>query len=199
VTIPSWAPYASGLAFAKSRLTWIKAQIKPPSLVNPGQLIGKDHTIEFVTARTKSTRTRVQSSTVTVYHPATLDWSHETVQKAAQSASIKALKKQAEAALPPRLDVIANKLGYSYADVKVKQLKSRWGSCDSNKHIVFNLFLMQLPWDCIDYVIVHELVHTVHLHHGPEFWQDMERHIPNAKQVRKKIRKYQPTLHSAYD
>jgi hypothetical protein len=196
VTVPTWAPYASGLAFAKSRLSWIKAQIQPQTFVTPGQTIGKDHIIEFVTARTKAPRSRVESTKVTVYHPVNLDWKNTTVQRIAESASIKALKQQAEAQLPDRLAGLADRLGYEYSSVKIKRLKSRWGSCDSQKNIVFNLFLMQLPWECIDYVIIHELVHTEHLHHGPDFWATMERHLPNAKQIRKRMRQYQPNLHS---
>jgi hypothetical protein len=197
VTIPAWAPYASGLAFAKSRLTWIKAQIRPQALVTPGQTIGKHHVIEFVNARTKAPRSRIQSTKVTVYHPTALDWNSMAVQRIAESASIKALKQQAETQLPNRLKSLADRLGYEYSSVKIKRLKSRWGSCDSNKNIVLNLFLMQLPWECIDYVIIHELVHTEHLHHGPGFWAAMERHLPNAKQIRKRMRQYQPNLHSA--
>jgi hypothetical protein len=53
---------------------------------------------------------------------------------------------------------------------------------------------MQLPWHLIDYVLVHELTHTKVMRHGTPFWNELERHIPGAKQFRKEINQYQPIL-----
>jgi predicted metal-dependent hydrolase len=74
------------------------------------------------------------------------------------------------------------------------RLKGRWGSCDQDKNIVLNLFLMQLPWQLIDYVLLHELCHTMHLDHGPGFWQTFLMHKPTAKDLRREIRHYQPNF-----
>ena len=76
----------------------------------------------------------------------------------------------------------------------VKRLKSRWGSCDQHTNIILNIFLMQLPWECIDYVLLHELTHTNVLHHGPDFWLAMTQVLPNVTQLRKAMRDYQPIL-----
>ncbi len=104
------------------------------------------------------------------------------------------MRAQAEQLLPQRLEALASEHGFEYKDVAIKQLKSRWGSCDQQKHIVFNLFLMQLPWELIDYVILHELTHTRHLHHGPKFWGDMESILPRLKVYRRAMRSHQPVL-----
>jgi predicted metal-dependent hydrolase len=53
---------------------------------------------------------------------------------------------------------------------------------------------MQLPWELIDYVIIHELTHTKHLNHSDEFWAEFMRHEPKAKVLRKRVRSYQPVL-----
>jgi predicted metal-dependent hydrolase len=53
---------------------------------------------------------------------------------------------------------------------------------------------MQLPWDLIDYVLLHELVHTEHLHHGAGFWQRFDQVLPGAKQKRKALRAYKPSV-----
>jgi predicted metal-dependent hydrolase len=89
---------------------------------------------------------------------------------------------------------LASQTGFSYASVGVKQLKSRWGSCNTQREIVLNLFLMQLPWKLIDYVLVHELTHTKVMRHGAPFWHEMERHLPHAKSLRKQMADYQPML-----
>jgi hypothetical protein len=53
---------------------------------------------------------------------------------------------------------------------------------------------MQLPWQLIDYVLLHELTHTKHLNHGDDFWQEFLRHEPAAKALRKIIKTHKPIL-----
>lgn len=59
------------------------------------------------------------------------------------------------------------------------------GKLHKSKDITLNTFLMTLPWNLIDYVLIHELVHTKVLHHGVQFWEEFDRCLPNAKQYRK--------------
>jgi len=96
--------------------------------------------------------------------------------------------------LPQRLDQLAAQNGLNYSSVAIRQLKSRWGSCSSAKHITLNLFLMQLPWHLIDYVLLHELTHTKVLRHGPPFWEELEKHAPGARKLRREISAYQPII-----
>jgi predicted metal-dependent hydrolase len=84
----------------------------------------------------------------------------------------------------------------SYHSVKVKRLASRWGSCSSNKVITLNFFLMQLPWPLIDYVLIHELIHTRHMNHSPDFWNDFERIHPGAKNTRNILKQYRPVINT---
>jgi predicted metal-dependent hydrolase len=196
VTIPIWAPYKSGLDFAKSRRGWIAAQQPAPSLLISGQAIGKAHHLRFSSDPTAARPTsRVRASEVTITHPPQLLVTDPRVQKIAEAASIRALRSQAEQLLPGRLRQLADRHGFQYHSVAVKRLKSRWGSCDQHRDIVLNLFLMQLPWECIDYVLLHELVHTEILRHGPDFWETLRQALPDVKQRRKQMRQYQPVLH----
>lgn len=195
VSIPAWAPYRVGLEFAKSRHDWILAQRKTPKLLVHGQPIGKAHRLSLLgTPSAARVSTRLSSSTIAVRFPSTLDHLTPEVQKAAQAASIRALRVQAEKLLPQRLANLAQVYGFEYTDVSIKQLSGRWGSCDSNKRIVLNLFLMQLPWELIDYVLFHELTHTKVLKHGSDFWQAMDAVLPNTKHLKKELRNYQPIL-----
>jgi hypothetical protein len=89
---------------------------------------------------------------------------------------------------------LAQKHGFEYSSVSVKRLKGRWGSCDQHQNIVLNLYLMQLPWELIDYVLLHELTHTRILRHGPDFWAAMQRVLPNVKAIRKEMKQHQPVL-----
>ncbi len=198
VTIPLWAPYGAGLSFAESRQAWIMAQSRPLLLAVNGQLIGKAHHLVLQPSlEAAKVRSRVGAGQVIVTYPQDMAASSPEVQTAARRAAVRALRSQAEQLLPQRLASLAAKHGFTYASVSVKQLKSRWGSCDHQQNIVLNLYLMQLPWEHIDYVLLHELTHTRILRHGPEFWRAMERILPQAAVYRKAVQAYQPVLDGA--
>ncbi|HET7320131.1 MAG TPA: YgjP-like metallopeptidase domain-containing protein [Candidatus Saccharimonadales bacterium] len=197
VSIPTWAPYSAGVTFAKSRLDWIREQlpVRGDSL-NPGQAVGKFHRLQFVPYEGVKPASRVGKTEIIIRYPGHLTIGDTHVQRIAQAACIHALRNQAEQLLPQRLAQLSAQYGYSYTSVSVKQLKSLWGSCDQQKNIVLNLFLMQLPWELIDYVLLHELAHTRVLRHGEPFWSEMEKSRPSAKQLRKAMRDHQPILRS---
>ena len=195
VTIPSWASFEEGLRFAASRQAWIQEHMPDPvQLLTSGQHIGKAHRLIFDPAAGEIIRTRIAGSEIHITRPIGKLITHPEVQTAARKASIRALRLEAEKLLPVRLRQLANDFAFTYTSVQVKQLKGRWGSCDAQRHIVLNLYLMQLPWKLIDYVLIHELVHTKHLDHGPGFWNEFLKHEPRAKYLRTQIRKHQPIL-----
>lgn len=196
VSLPSWVPYLAGEQFARSKIDWIMAHRRAPSAgLAHGQAVGKAHRLHFVPmARDNKITTRLHHNQVQVFHPSSLDAAHPRVQKAAQAACIRALRKEAEQLLPQRLQDLAKRTGFTYRNVAIKQLKSRWGSCNMHKDITLNLFLMQLPWRLIDYVLLHELTHTKVMRHGAPFWKELERHVPRAKSLRKEMSKHHPVL-----
>jgi predicted metal-dependent hydrolase len=195
LTMPSWATYAEAMSFVHSRATWIQNNL--PATSGPlasGMHIGKAHRLVFSTEATDTVRTRIAGSDIRIIRPAGMPALDAAVQDAAAKAAIRAMRLEAAKLLPVRLKQIADKYGFTYADVSVKQLTGRWGSCDSHKHITLNLFLMQLPWHLIDYVLLHELVHTKHLNHSSEFWDEFLGHEPRAKLYRSQIRTQKPVL-----
>jgi predicted metal-dependent hydrolase len=195
VTIPSWTPFSAGLAFAQSRMNWIQEQLVQPTLLEDGHPIGKAHHVLFQPDSViRRPIGRIKGSQIVVTYPAVLSASDPSVQRAAQSAAVRALRNQSEALLPQRLRQLAEAHQFDYASVSVKQLSSRWGSCDAHKNIVLNLYLMQLPWHCIDYVLLHELTHTKVLQHGSPFWQAMKEVLPNVTALRKEMKGYQPVI-----
>lgn len=201
VTMPHWVPYEAGLSFARSRQAWIRehTQDRGQPLLH-GQPIGKTHKLVFEKTPTATkVASRVTAAAIYITYPADQLSSDAPVQSSAEKASIRALRAQAEAALPGRLRKLAGLYGFEYRSVQIKQLTGRWGSCDSQRNIVLNLFLMQLPWELIDYVLMHELTHTTIMRHGPEFWQAMAGHLPDVQQRRRAMRRYRPAVASALD
>lgn len=196
VTIPFWAPYQAGLTFAQSRQAWIAAQPRADDTVlRSGFAVGKTRRLVFMpTHGTTQTKTSVRKQEVVVSHPASLPIESSAVQTAARNACFRALKQEATALLTPRLNQLAREHGFTYRSLRIKRMKTRWGSCDQHTNIVLNLYLMQLPWQLIDYVILHELTHTKVLNHGADFWAAFEAVLPNARKLRRATRSYQPRL-----
>jgi predicted metal-dependent hydrolase len=80
-----------------------------------------------------------------------------------------ALRHEAKRVLPVRLSALAGRYGFRYAAVKVNNSRSHWGSCTSRKNINLSLSVMLLPEHLVDYVLLHELCHTVEMNHGDGF------------------------------
>ena len=92
-------------------------------------------------------------------------------------------KRFIEVALP-RLSYFSDKHKLKFNQVRVKKQKTLWGSCSSKNNINLNYLLIMAPMKVIDYVIVHELVHTIHKNHSAKFWQKVETIMPNYKDAR---------------
>lgn len=195
VTLPKWVPYNAGLEFVKARREWILShQPAAQAGLQDGDHIGKAHRLKFIESTSNIVRTNVTKNEIRVTYPANMDVADKLVQEAAKKACVRALKKQAEQLLPMRVEHLAAQHGFSYRGIRVKQLRSRWGSCNNMQELVFNLYLVQLPWPLIDYVVLHELQHTTVMKHGPAFWKAMQQNLPNVVELRKTIKSEQPTL-----
>jgi predicted metal-dependent hydrolase len=194
VTLPFWAPYKAGIDFILAKSDWILEQKPEVQLIRQGYQIGKAHHITFEAGQGNTISTRLTGNEARVLLPIGKRWDSPAAQQAANSVGIKALKKEAKQLLPRRLQTLADAHGYVYQGVSIKQLKGRWGSCSEHKDIVLNCFLMKLPWELIDYVLLHELAHTRVMAHGTPFWAEMERCLPYVKQARKLIKNYKPIL-----
>ncbi len=195
VSLPPWMPYQAAIQFVLSKKEWILENKPHAELLEHGMNIGKQHTLYMrQDSYKKSVSTQLGNSLLTVTYPSELQWDSPEVQVATRTAAQKALKKQAEALLPDRLQQLAEEHDFTYASVSIRQLKARWGSCNSKQEIVLNYYLMQLPWALIDYVLLHELTHTKALHHGADFWAIFENILPGAKQRRNDLKDYRPAI-----
>ncbi len=95
------------------------------------------------------------------------------------------------------LELIKQKLEYfnkhykfKYNKVRIRHQKTRWGSCSSDKDFNFNIKIICLPEELQDYIVVHELCHLKEMNHSKKFWDLVEQKIPNQKEIRKKLKKY---------
>ena len=95
------------------------------------------------------------------------------------------LKARAKEYLPVRLRYRAYEMGISYRDLKISGAKSRWGSCSETGMITLSWRLMMCPEESIEYVIIHELCHRLHMDHSKDFWAEVEKFMPDYKKHKK--------------
>ncbi len=149
---------------------------------------------------------RVSYSTARKFFTANLDWVHKTVQN---MRHIEQQQKQANKSLPP-IDVVKAKIflrqrlaqlamshGFEYNRVFIRNQKTRWGSCSHVNNINLNINLVRLSSDLIDYVILHELVHTKVKNHSKRFWKELNKYVGDSKAIDKKLRNVNLPLHAA--
>lgn len=98
---------------------------------------------------------------------------------------------EAKELLPRRIEMLARNLGFSYSGVSFKKSCRKWGSCSVDNNISLNYRLMQLPNELIDFIIIHELCHTVHKNHSSQFHSLVnECTCGRERELIKKMKKY---------
>ncbi len=98
---------------------------------------------------------------------------------------IKGLKTRAATEILPKVAFYANKIGVKYKNATFKAQLSRWGSCSAKGNLNFNCVLALCPSEVIEYVIIHELCHLIHLNHSSAFWAVVAKHCPDYKTRRR--------------
>ncbi|MGM0623507.1 MAG: M48 family metallopeptidase [Campylobacterota bacterium] len=100
-------------------------------------------------------------------------------------------KQKAQEYLPKRVHALAKQTRLQPTAIKITQAKTRWGSCSHKNSINLSCFLLKLPHEVIDYVIIHELCHIVHKNHKREFWQEVAKHCKSYKKMVAVLREYE--------
>ena len=104
---------------------------------------------------------------------------------------IEQMRREAKDVLPGRVAFWAEKFGFRYGRVTIRASRSKWGSCSGENNISLSLFLMTLPPHLRDYVIIHELCHTVHHNHSAAFHALADRCMGGKeKNLRSELRRF---------
>ena len=91
--------------------------------------------------------------------------------------------------LPGQLATVSREVGLAYNKVTIRGQKTRWGSCSAAANINLNYRLLFLPPELVRYLYVHELCHTVHLNHSPEYWALVARKAPDFREMDRRLRR----------
>ena len=111
-------------------------------------------------------------------------------EKNARERLVKWLKENAKRIFEQVTAEQAKKMGLAYKSVTVTSARGRWGSCSAENALRYSFRLLYAPKEVIEYVVVHELSHVKHKNHAREFWQEVERYVPDWKAKRKWLKTY---------
>ncbi len=178
--------------FARTKLSWIKNQIKKfeeqprndkRQYVSGETLYiwGKQYFLEFE-------ENKQRNSFVIDGNKVILSMRNESTVKQRESyvrEQYRLLLKEEIATLLPKWEKITRLRCDSW---QTKYMTTRWGSCNTEKkRLWFNVQLAQKPLECLEYVILHELAHTVVKNHGKDFIAILEQHMPFWRDVQKRL------------
>lgn len=93
--------------------------------------------------------------------------------------------------LPTRLRDVSATLKSPYKSLRIKHQKTRWGSCSIKGNINLNRNLMLMPFELMDYVLHHELVHLKTLNHSPKFWKELAQVFPHYKDTLSQLKQWE--------
>lgn len=195
LSFPVGVSQKRALKFAESRADWVNQQVEKykkrynTTLKEP--FVTRHHTLEFTPADSPEVKFKIEGGVVEVTYPQQMRYVDPEVQEVAKRGVEEAWRAEAKAILPIRLSSLAQKHGFRYGRVTIRNNISRWGSCSAQDNISLSLHLMRMPDHLVDYVLLHELCHTVHKNHGSKFHALLDR-VTSGRHgdLRREMRRY---------
>ncbi len=199
VTIPNYVTYKEAVTFLlgqKSKLLEMQNRQQEKSPGYEKYEIGKTYKtkfhsyyLEYHERNDFMLKTETEDK-LKISVPHTTDVADEEIQFNLRQIIRDIYRYEAKTYIIPRTEMYARKFNLHYNRITIKNAKSRWGSCSSKKNLNFNLNLMRLPDELIDYVILHELAHLKHPNHSLDFWIFLGRMILAPKKLDKQLQNY---------
>ena len=203
VSLPWRASFSEAETFLIKKQDWIKAAVKKMAQLSDSKKtifeqsqakVTMFHGLEISTHESSQVLLRVSGNIISIKHPQTIAVQDQIVQDAIKKGIIFAMKSEAKKYLPLRLQALAKEKCLEYKRVSIRDAKTRWGSCSGDNNINLSIHLMKLPLHLIDYVILHELAHTIHKNHSRDFWDYLEQLSGDARKYAREMKGYSTQL-----
>ncbi|HEU4830639.1 MAG TPA: SprT family zinc-dependent metalloprotease [Candidatus Saccharimonadales bacterium] len=179
---------------SRNELRELLFESRPKTVYENGMQIGKSHTL-IVQAYGGETHNVIRhGQQIIVKLPSTATLNDSRVVNSIRDVVIAALRVEAKSYLPKRLAFLATKHGFQYEKLRFSHAGGRWGSCSTTGTISLNIALMKLPFELIDYVLLHELSHTKQMNHSPSFWLLVESADPQFKIHKRALKLESPSI-----
>ncbi|NPA68136.1 MAG: M48 family metallopeptidase [Chlorobi bacterium] len=199
ITIPYPVSFKDAEQFINEKKDWIirsrkkMKSKKRNTLFTPQTVFNtKKHRLLFIPGN--KTYIIVTDSYIKVYYDKSIKFEDEKFQNYIRTGITETLRSEAREYLPERTKYLAEIHNFNYGKVTVRNAKTRWGSCSGKNNISLNIHLMRLPEHLSDYVILHELCHTIEKNHGKNFWMLLDKVSGNAKKLDSELKKFSPNI-----
>jgi len=202
IIVPKTATYKTGLLFAIEKRQWIIENIK--KLKERQEIyfyyIGftlktQTLTINIKTHSNKGIKTLKKDNNIDILISKDENIKSLKNQDVIKKILIEIFRFEAKKILIPRVDKLANQYNFKYKKVFIKNLTSIWGSCSGVNNINLNLHLVRLPEYLSDFIILHELCHTIYKNHGNKFHLLLNEITNNKENIlNKELKKYTTQL-----
>lgn len=159
-----------------------------------GMLIGKSHTLIRQESSSDEIKVVRHGQQILVKLPNGKQLNDSDVSQKIRENVVASLRIEAKSYLPKRLSFLSEKFGLSYEKVRFSHASGRWGSYSSNGTVSLNIAIMKLPFELIDYIIIHELTHSKHMNHSKSFWESVGRADSNYREHRRALKSYNPSI-----
>ena len=198
VVVPRFATFDMGYRFALENREWIASHLQQMDAASKSNVYNEErpfssrmHTVRFLRYQTRCVQAVRAEGGYEMRFPADTDFSSAQVQRQIRMFLTEMLRHEAKLYLPDRVAKLAADHGFKYNQLSVKNVHTRWGSCSAQNNINLNIHLMRLPEYLSDFVILHELCHTIHKNHGPQFHKLLDSLVGgNEKRFDKELNKY---------
>jgi predicted metal-dependent hydrolase len=160
----------------RPKLVALRVEIEEAEIIDQDYRINAEFFKAYVTQGTMN-RFFAQSKLceIKIVCPPNADFKNVDLQVWLRKVIVETMCKSAKQILPPWLSVLAKAHRFQYDQVKINSSKGRWGSCSRRKSINLSCYLILLPGYLIDYILLHELCHTIEMNHGDKFWALMNK------------------------
>lgn len=173
IAMPSGYSQAQAVDFAIKHREWINGQLEKYRKLQQKTFLPEFdthfHRIKTIPQARSDFYIRVQNQVAEIFYPEQLQADNPGMQKAIAEALNIVYKREAIVYLSERIFSLSVDHNLPFNDLSIKNIRTRWGSCSSTKKINLSYHLMKLPRHLIDFVILHELTHTLEMNHGPRF------------------------------
>lgn len=191
VSFPYFVSNYEVATFVQKNVDWIRRQQhkfeRSKNRIDEGHEIKtKLHTVLFL--KGEKNKVEHKGEVIKVF---VCDFSSELAQIFIEKVVTEIYRYEARRILPERLRELALIHNFSVCKITIRNNRRNWGSCSSKNNISLNLQMMKLPDELIDYILLHELVHTEIKNHGPKFWEKLNQLTGNkAREMAKQVKKY---------
>lgn len=193
LTVPAYYSDAQArrvLEEMKPRLC--KLEAKPELIFSPDIVFDTlSFSVKIENKEVRNYHTSLQNGVFHIICPDIQDFADSDVQNILRNSIENVMRSEAKRIFPPKLENLARRHRFDYTGLTINKSKTRWGSCSSRRSINLSYFCLQLPEYLLDFIILHELCHTVEMNHGERFWMLLDKVSGgNAKKYTQELKNY---------